>query len=397
MACSDELDSLVPPLHVTPRPVVHGITRRLLLAGSAKLAAVSSLLAACAPAQPRSSGAQPAAQLDAPASAGPTAPVPGPRAATLEKLDIAFCSQVLCGIPLEVARTRGFWEAEGLDVSITYARGGAQAMNSLISRSVDWVVTGFDVVVQTVARGREAITIASLSRLPFFALAVSPREQGIASVKDLAGKKIGVGNLGTTDHFLAQYLLKREGVDLDSVEFVASGPNLYEQLNRGQVEAGMVQEPSLSLIERAGGKVLVNFMRLEDVNRALGGPYQFLALSTRPEVLQAQDATARKLVRGLVNANRWVLGSPGADIVKSMPEELIAGGDVDAFAAALDRYKRDLYPPDGRLAIDPVQRVIDVQTQSAAIEPGSVQATTIFTNQYVDQAVAELGLRSARV
>ena len=43
---------------------------------------------------------------------------------------------------VEVARTRGFWEAEGLDVSITYARGGAQAANALTSDSVDWVVTG---------------------------------------------------------------------------------------------------------------------------------------------------------------------------------------------------------------------------------------------------------------
>jgi len=268
-------------------------------------------------------------------------------------------------------------------------------MNSLVANSVDWVVTGFDVLVQTVAHGREGVTIASLSRLPFFALAVSPQQRSIASVRELAGKKIGVTNLGTTDHFLAQYLLRRDGVDPDAVEFVASGPNLYEQLNRGQVEAGMVQEPSLTLIERAGGKVLVNFMRIEEVNRALGGPYQFLALSTRPEVLQSQAETARKLIRGLVNANRWVLGSPGADIVKSMPEELVAGGDVEAFASVLDRYKTDLYPPDGRLSLDPVQRVIDVQTQSGAIDPGSVQAERTFTNQYVDQALAERGLVTA--
>lgn len=370
-------------MQVTPRPVVRGISRRLFLAATAKLAAVSSLLVACAPGAP---SPEPAPR--APADGELAAPVPGPRPATLQRLELAFCSQILCGIPLEVARTRGFWEAEGLHVTITYARGGAQAVNSLVGGSVDWVATGFDVVVQTAARGRDALSIASLSRLPFFALAVSPRERSIASVRDLAGKKIGVGNLGTTDHFLALYLLTREGVDPESVEFVASGPNLYEQLNRGQVEAGMVQEPSLTLIERAGGRVLVNFMRLEDVHRALGGPYQFLALSTRSDVLQAQAETARKLIRGLVNANRWVVASPGPDIVKSMPEELVAGGDVDTFAAVLDRYKADLYPRDARLALDPVQRVIDVQTQSGAIEPGSVQAERLFTNRYVEEALA---------
>lgn len=357
------------------------MTRRALLTTLTKLAVTSPLIAACSRAEPPAAPAQPA-------SGG--APVPGPRPAVLRKVELAFCSQVLCGIPLEVARTRGFWEAEGLDVMITYARGGAQAANTLVSGGVDWIVTGFDVVVQTASRGREIVTIASLSRLPFFALAVSPRAQGIASVRDLIGKKIGVGNLGTTDHLLAQYLLAREGVDLSSVEFVASGPNLYEQLNRGQVEAGMVQEPSLTLIERAGGKVLVNLMRLEDANRWLGGPYQFLALSTRPEMLEAQADVARGLVRGLVLANRWVLASPGSEIVKAMPEELVAGGDVDTFATVLDRFKVDLYPNDGRLAAESVERVIQVQAQFGAIEPGSVDPNRIFTNAYVEQAIAGL-------
>jgi NitT/TauT family transport system substrate-binding protein len=138
-------------------------------------------------------------------------------------------------------------------------------------------------------------------------------------------------------------------------------------------------------------------MRLDDMNRYLGGPYQFLSLSTRPEVLRTQEDTARALIRGLVNANKWVLGSPGPDIVKSMPEELVAGGDIDTFASALDRYKRDLYPPDGKLAAESIQRVIDIQAQFGAIEPGSVQTDRIFTNQYVEAALADLASRVGSV
>jgi NitT/TauT family transport system substrate-binding protein len=382
----DELDSLVPPRRVPKKILTPGITRRSLLGTIGKIAVTAPLIAACSPSQstaPAQTGSQPQ-------SGTGQAPVAGPRPATMRKVELAFCSQVLCGVPLEVARTRGFWEAEGLDVTITYARGGAQAANTLVSNGVDWVVTGFDVIVQTASRGREVQTIASLSRLPFFALAVSPREQGISALRDLAGKKVGVGNLGTTDHLLAQYLLTREGIDPSTVEFVASGPNLYEQLNRGQVEAGMVQEPSLTLIERAGGRVLVNFMKLDDANRWLGGAYQFLALSTRPDVLETQSDVARGLIKGLVLGNRWVLASPGSEIVKAMPEELVAGGDVDTFAAVLDRFKTDLYPNDGKLAPDSVQRVIQVQQQFGAIEAGSVDPSRIFSNTYVEQAIAGL-------
>lgn len=302
-------------------------------------------------------------------------------------MELAFCSQVLCILPFEVARQRGFFAAEGLDVSLTYMRGGTQAINALLAGSVDFVGTPIDLVVQTVARGKQAVMIASTSRLPFFALVAGPQAAGVRSIRDLAGKKIGVGNLGTTDHLMAQYVLVREGVDPSSVEFVALGPNLYEQLVRGQVDADMVQEPSLTLIQRAGGRVLVNFMRLEDTQRVLGGPYQFMGLNTRPEVLASKAETARKLIRGLIKANRWILESPGSAIVKAIPSELVAGGDLDLFAAALDRYKRDLYPADGKLDPDSVARVIDVQRQSGAIEPGTaLRAEQVFTNQYVDGA-----------
>jgi len=352
--------------------------RRALLATAAKLAAVASL-AACA------RGAGPAAP------SAPEAPRGASREGTpasdkLEPVELAFCSQVLCILPFEVARQQGFFAAEGLDVNLVYMRGGTQAINALLAGSVDFVGTPIDLVVQTVAKGKPALMLASTSRLPFFALVASPRADEVRAIRDLAGKRIGVGNLGTTDHLMALYLLTREGVDPATVEFVALGPNLYEQLVRGQVEAGMVQEPSLTLTERAGGRVLVNFMRLEDTERFLGGPYQFMGLNTRPEVLATKADTARKLIRGLIRANRWILANPGSAIVQAVPPDLVAGGELEVFAAALDRYKADLYPADGRLDPDAVQRVIAVQQASGAIEPGqTVRPEQVFTNQYVSE------------
>lgn len=368
-----------------------------MLGVSAQIAGVASLVA-CAPSQapagPQAGPTTAAAPTSAPAAGSGAAaatqqPSAGgstaPRQQPLEKVELAFCSQVLCVLPFEVARQRGFFEAEGLDVNLTYMRGGTQAINALLAGSVDFVGTPIDLVVQTVAKGKDAVMLASTSQLPFFALVVGPQQAGsVTNVKGLAGKRIGVGNLGTTDHLMAQYLLVKEGVDPASVEFVASGPNLYEQLSRGQVEAGMVQEPSLTLLERNGGRVLVNFMKLEDTQRALGGPYQFMGLNTRPEVLNTKAETARKLIRGLGSANRWIRANPGEMIVKAIPGELVAGGDVEVFAAALDRYKNDLYPAEGKLVVESVQRVIDVQQQSGALEGATVRPEQVFTNRYVE-------------
>jgi sulfonate transport system substrate-binding protein len=112
-----------------------------------------------------------------------------------------------------------------------------------------------------------------------------------------------------------------------------------------------------------------------------------MGLNTRPEVLTAKAETARKLIRGLVKANRWILDNPGEAIVKAAPAEIVAGGDLEVFAAALDRHKKDLYPSDGKLVLDSVQRVIEVQQRSGAIEAGqTVRPEQVFTNQYVTES-----------
>ncbi len=59
------------------------------------------------------------------ASAGPAA-----AQATLKPVKLAYCSQILCGVPYEVARSAGYWKKQGLDVELIYTRGGSAAMQA---------------------------------------------------------------------------------------------------------------------------------------------------------------------------------------------------------------------------------------------------------------------------
>ena len=372
--------AIAPPLRVTRRPVRRILSRRATLAIAAKASAVSLLLACSPEAAPRPTNTGSSAG----ASSSTTPAAPDTPTSALRKIDLAFCSQVLCIVPYEAARQRGFFAAEGLDVNIVYMRGGAQAMNALLSNSIDWIATPMDLVAQAAAQGKNVRMLVSTARLPFFALVSSPKAPDIKDVQHLAGKKIGVAAVGTTDQLLARYLLTKAGVDPDSVEWAVLGPNLYDVLLRGQVEAGMVQEPSLTLLQKAGGKPLVNFMNLKDTQQWLGSAYQFMGLNTRTDVLETQADVGGKLVRALVKANQWVLGSPGSRVVDVAPPEIVSGGDIQTFADAIDRYKVDLFPADGKIAIDAVQRVLDVQLSSGALkQDAGVKAEDLFTNKFV--------------
>jgi hypothetical protein len=61
---------------------------------------------------------------------------------------LAFCGQLLCVIPYEVARARGHFADEGLDVRLVYTRGGNVAMQALVGHAVDYAGTSFDVALK---------------------------------------------------------------------------------------------------------------------------------------------------------------------------------------------------------------------------------------------------------
>ncbi|HEU0166334.1 MAG TPA: hypothetical protein VFS62_01060, partial [Chloroflexota bacterium] len=127
-----------------------------------------------------------------------------------------------------------------------------------------------------------------------------------------------------------------------------------------------------------------NLMSLTDAQIWLGSAYQFMGLNTRSDVLESGRDTAVKLVRALIKANQWVLASPGSKVVAAAPPEIVSGGHVQLLANAIDKYKKDLYPADGKLDVNAVQRVIDVQQTSGALQTSSpFDAADLFTNSLI--------------
>lgn len=309
------------------------------------------------------------------------------RAEELKKVDLAFCSQLLCVIPFEVAKAKGFFKDEGLDVNLISMRGGPPAVTALVGKSVDFIGTTMDLVVRSTSEGKPIVMVTSTARLPFFALVTSPGQaSSITSLRDLVGKTIGVGNLGATDHLLLQYLFTQNGIDPRQVTYVALGPNILHALRVGQVAAAMVQEPALTLISRQGGRILANFMNRQEAEKILGSHYQFMGLITRPDVLTEQRDLVRKMARSIVRANKFIVENSGEAIAQLLSPEMVVGGDRGLLAEVLNRYKGELYPADGRIASPDVIRVIETQKSSGVLDPAKApDPSKLYTNEFVTE------------
>ena len=130
-----------------------------------------------------------------------------------KQIKLAYCSQLLCGVPYEVARSGGHFKAHGLDVQLVYTRGGNAAMQALVGGAVDYAATALDVAVQAYANvGADIRRFAVTGRLPLFAVVTAPNTASqIQSIKDLEGRTVGISALGNADHALTLYLLKQAG------------------------------------------------------------------------------------------------------------------------------------------------------------------------------------------
>ncbi|MDE2228081.1 MAG: ABC transporter substrate-binding protein [Alphaproteobacteria bacterium] len=288
-----------------------------------------------------------------------------PRARAAGKpIKLAFCSQLLCIIPYEVARAHSFYEKEGLDVELVYARGGGAAMQALVGGAVDYGATALDVALIAYSKHAPIRRFLSTGKLPLFALVVAPqRAKTITSVKSLEGHTVGVSGLGNADHALCLYLLHEAGADASRVQFATMGPNLLEALRQGQVDAGMVQEPALTLIVKGGGRVLVNAMNVADARKYLGGNYEFMGVAVRTAEIAQRTDEMKALARALSGALQAVQTLSPDDLVKSLPPEMTTGADTGAMRDILAKYRASLYPTTVRIdlaAADRVARALEI-------------------------------------
>src|SRR3989442_2553419 len=203
-----------------------------------------------------------------------------------------------------------------MDVHLVYTRGGNAEMQALVGSAVDCAATSLDVAIQAYANvGADIRRFAVTGRLPLFAVVTAPKTaSAITTIKQLEGKTVGVSALGNADHALTLFLLKQAGADAGKVQFATLGVNLLEALRLGQVDAGLVQEPALTLLSNSGARVLVNAMDLADAHKYLGGTYEFMGVAVRGKELVARKPEMLLLTKALADALKLLHTMSGGEL-----------------------------------------------------------------------------------
>jgi NitT/TauT family transport system substrate-binding protein len=303
----------------------------------------------------------------------------------------------LCYLPTMLAKQLGEFDKAGVEVEVVDFKGGSDALKAVMGGSADVVSGYFDHCVNLAAKNQALQSFVVYDRYPGFALVVSPKHTGtVTSIKELAGKKIGVSAPGSSTDFFLKYILSKNGVDPNSVGVigVGLGATAVAAMEQGTIEAAIMLDPAVTLLQGKNKdlRILSDTRTQKDTLDVFGGEYPGGALYTKAEWIASHEKEVQAMTNAIVATLKFIHTHSPEEIMAKMPDNLV-GPDKALYLAAL-KNTLPMYSQTGRMDPKGAEAVLAVFSQSVPeIANAKIDLSKTYTNKYVEQAIQKMGMK----
>ena len=304
----------------------------------------------------------------------------------------------LCYLPTVLAKQLGEYDRAGLAVELVDLKGGSDALKAVLGGSADVVSGYFDHCVNLAAKKQELQAFVVYDRYPGLVLVVSPSHNGeIKSIKDLAGKKVGVSAPGSSTDFFLKFLLKKNGVNPadTAVIGVGLGATAVAAMEQGQIDAAVMLDPAVTVLQGSHPdlKILSDTRTQKDNQAVFGGDYPGGSLYATTAWVASHEKEAQALTNAIVNTLKWIHSHSPEDIMAKMPAELV-GKDKALYLAAL-KNTIPMYSETGLMDPKGAAAVLAVFSESSPeVAKANIDVGKTYTNKFVEQANKTTGMNA---
>ena len=280
--------------------------------------------------------------------------------------------------PWMLAKQRGYFEQEGLDVEFQAAQGGADAAKQVGAGNA--VIGGAigDTPIIVRANGVPVKAVALLGGGGLMQL-VLHADSPIKSPQDLKGKVVTVMAYQDTTYYALLGMLAKVGLTKNDIDAQAVGAtNIWKLFVAGKADA-MASVPDWIVdATEAGAKVDI-----------IPADKYFQSMA---QVVVASDATIkekpdliRKLVRATLHGLRDIMSDPkgaAVDYVKAVPQR---AGQERQMGRVFELYNQYVYP--GQAVLGQMDEARLASLQDFYLKQGIIQKATpvkdLYTNEFV--------------
>ncbi len=292
--------------------------------------------------------------------------------------------------PLFIAIEKGYFAEEGLKIEQQWFDAAHPIAVATASSKIDVGATGITAsLFNMAASGQKLSIVADKGReqkgFPSSALLVTTDNynQGITTLADLKGKRIGITQKGSTFHYMLGRLLETDGLTLDDVQLVPLNKlsAVMAALESKQIDAAILNEPNITKVEKAGyGKTIV---QVGDVI-----PYQTSAIFYSPDFSKDEAAGVRFMKAYTKACNYYYDAVIDKKDQKKFDE--VIGIIAKYVNAPVDDIKLGLpyIDRDGKLLSSDITTQINWYAANGLLN-GSLKTEQIVNNQFLEKALAK--------
>jgi NitT/TauT family transport system substrate-binding protein len=294
--------------------------------------------------------------------------------ASAEKVVVSYPSKSITNFPiLETAKQRGFFQKEGLNVSVVYMRGGID-IKALLTGDADFG-TGSTTAVTAFVAGAPLRAVMSLNAYVDQGLYAQPKYRSLTQLK---GQSIGSLNPGGLVDTLLRRILIQGGVqpEKDVVILNMGGtPERYAALKSGSIAASMLSAPHSLRAEKEGFTKLAATRDYVNVSGT--------GLIVHADQIKKRPAMMKRFMRASLRAMNFIRENR-AETTQMIVREFGMDQDVAGLA-----YKvlLELLSPDGKNRVDGFQLLIDFARAAQKVD------RPIHAAQFIDETLLDEVLR----
>ena len=291
-------------------------------------------------------------------------------------------------LPNMLAQRLGYFKDQHLDVTLIDEGSGQASEEEVVAGNVDAGSGAYvhPMVLNTL--GKKIETICQFGIAPGEAEVVDASLTNVSSAKDLAGKNLGVTDIGSGTHVLTQAILGSAGVDPTGAHYVAvgAGDTFIAAIQQKKIVAGMTTFPTISRLVNSGkGKILVSLLSPADTRAALGGDYPFIGVFAKNDWVNSNKDTAQRLVNAYVKTLKYMHSHTADEIASQMPTDYYAG-DKASYVNDL-KSQIAIFGTDCKMPAGGPETVQKIQQQFVASYKGkSANLNETYTNEFAGKA-----------
>ena len=230
----------------------------------------------------------------------------------LTEVNIGF-SRLRISLPVFVAEEQGFFEAHGINATLEMYETAQPLMQALVQGQIDVAgYTALPITYNGMLRSEKKLYFSSVMvedqqhRISY--LLRPTGSTAINSVADLKGKTVGILPTIAYKAWL-EAMLKKEGVDLNSVRIQQIAPTLQAQTLKSKgVDALFTNDPAATSAIQTGTAELVS--SAVEVPQYLGEPFPFGSFNLSKTWVDANPETANNIVLALDDAIKFINENP---------------------------------------------------------------------------------------